>query len=107
MSTRELVTKGFFYETKGAVPYKDHGMADPETAWDGPAEVKACGDDMDKLKAICAWFDSEDPDVKSSYKLPHHRASDLKAVWKGVKQRRPPYKAAEGELIFPPATLPP
>lgn len=84
LSTRDLVTKGFFYETKGAVPYHDYGEADPDEAWDGPAQVKECGDDIEKLKSICAWFDAEDPDVKSSYKLPHHRASDRKAVWKGV-----------------------
>jgi hypothetical protein len=85
VSTGDLVTKGFFYDAKGAVPFKSHGIAGQDTSWDGPAEVKACGDDIEKLKSICAWFDSEDPDVKSSYKLPHHRASDQKAVWNGVK----------------------
>src|SRR6202008_4697036 len=40
VNTRDLVAKGFFYETKGAVPYADHGTADPDTAWDGPEEVK-------------------------------------------------------------------
>jgi hypothetical protein len=101
MSTRDLVTKGFFYETKGAVPYKDHGTADPDTAWDGPAEVKECGDDMDKLKSICAWFDSEDPDVKSSYKLPHHRTSDLKAVWNGVKAAAAALQGGRGGVDIP------
>jgi hypothetical protein len=101
VSTRDLVTKGFFYETKGAVPYSDHGEADPDESWDGPAEVKACGDDLKKLKAICAWFDSEDPDVKSSYKLPHHRASDLKAVWKGVSAAGNAISGARGGVNIP------
>lgn len=100
-STRELVTKGFFYETKGAVPYADHGTADGDAAWDGPAEVKACGDDLDKLKAICAWFDSENADVKSGYKLPHHRASDLKAVWKGVSAAGAAISGARGGVDIP------
>lgn len=101
MSTRDLVTKGFFYETKGAVPYHDYGTADPDEAWDGPAEVKACGEDYDKLKSICAWFDSEDPDLKSSYKLPHHRASDRKAVWKGVAAAGAAIQGSRGGVDIP------
>jgi hypothetical protein len=101
VSTRDLVTKGFFYETKGAVPYKDQGTADEDTAWDGPAEVKACGDDLDKLKAICAWFDSSDPDVKSSYKLPHHQADGLKAVWKGVSAAGNALMGSRGGVSLP------
>jgi hypothetical protein len=101
VSTRELVIKGFFYETKGAVAYKDYGTAEPEEAWDGAAEVKACGEDMDKLKSICAWFDSEDADVKSSYKLPHHRASDLKAVWNGVKAAAAALQGGRGGVDIP------
>ncbi len=69
---------------KTATNYQDFGMADEEESWDGPAEISACGEDLTKLKDICAWYDSENPDVKSSYKLPHHRASDKKVVWKGV-----------------------
>lgn len=105
LSTRELVTKGFFYTTKGAVPYADHGKADPDTSWDGPAEVKACGDDLDKLKAICAWFDSENADVKSAYKLPHHEANGLKAVWKGVSAAGAAISGARGGVDIPEGDL--
>jgi tetratricopeptide (TPR) repeat protein len=105
MSTRDLVTKGFFYDTKGTVPYKSHGIAGPDTAWDGPAEVKACGEDVDKLKSICAWFDSADADVKSSYKLPHHRASDLKAVWNGVKAAGAALQGGRGGVDIPSGDL--
>lgn len=105
LSTRDLVMKGFFYETKGAVPYHDYGEADPDEAWDGPAEVKACGDDIDKLKSICAWFDSEDPDVKSSYKLPHHRASDRKAVLKGVEAAGAAIQGSRGGVDIPSGDL--
>lgn len=101
MSTSDLVTKGFFYETKGAVPYHDYGDADPDEGWDGPAEVKACGEDFDKLKSICAWFDSENPDVKSSYKLPHHRASDRKAVLKGVEAAGAAIQGSRGGVSLP------
>jgi hypothetical protein len=104
-STRELVTKGFFYTTKGAVPYADHGNAVPDTAWDGPAEVKACGDDLDKLKAICAWFNSENADKKSAYKLPHHEANGLKAVWKGVSAAGAAISGARGGVDIPEGDL--
>ncbi len=69
---------------KAVVPYADHGIAPENEAWDGPAEIKACGEDMGKLKSICAWYDSENADVQSAYKLPHHHADGMKAVWKGV-----------------------
>jgi HK97 family phage prohead protease len=77
---------------KSVVPYADHGTAPEDTSWDGPAQIKACGDDLDLLKSICTWYDSENADVKSSYKLPHHEADGLKAVWKGVS-------AAMGALL--------
>ncbi|HEY1577015.1 MAG TPA: hypothetical protein VGF82_08085 [Terracidiphilus sp.] len=101
VSTRELVTKGFFYDAKGPVVYKDHGAAEPDTEWDGPAEVKACGEDLSKLKSICAWFDSDNADVKSTYKLPHHRASDLKAVWKGVAAAAAALQGGSGGVEIP------
>lgn len=85
VSTRELVTKGFFYAMKGAVPYTDHGIEAEDAKWDGPAQVKACGDDLKKLKAICTWFDPENDEKKSGYKLPHHNAESMKANWNGVK----------------------
>lgn len=69
---------------KGVVPYHDFGNADEGTEWDGPAEEQACGDDIEKLKKICAWFDESNADMKASYKLPHHQTDGLKAVWRGV-----------------------
>jgi HK97 family phage prohead protease len=97
----QLVMKGINFVTKGAIPYKDHGKADPDTSWDGPKEVKECGEDFTKLKAICAWYDAENPDVKSSYKLPHHQASDLKAVWNGVKAAMGALLGARGGTKIP------
>ena len=97
----QLVMKGINFVTKGAIPYKDHGKADPDTAWDGPAQVKECGEDFAKLKEICAWYDAENPDVKSSYKLPHHQASDLKAVWRGVTAAMGALLGARGGTKIP------
>jgi hypothetical protein len=78
-----------------------NAMIRDDTAWDGPAEVKTCGDDLKKLKAICAWFDSENADVKSSYKLPHHEANGLKAVWKGVSAAGNALMGSRGGVDIP------
>ena len=67
---------------RGVIPYAEHSK-DPEgDAWDGAAETKNAT--PADLKVMCTWYDSAKPDVKSSYKLPHHRANGYHAVWKGV-----------------------
>ena len=73
------------------IPFRATSKADPESAWDGPGEVARA--DVDDLRAMCCWYDSNNPDVKSSYKLPHHRASEAHpVVWRGVR-------AAMGRLM--------
>lgn len=68
--------------SKTVIPFK-HYTLDPEDAtWDGPAERREA--DIDDLKLISTWFDSESPDVKGSYKLPHHRAEGHNTVWRGT-----------------------
>lgn len=86
---------------KAVVPYADHGMASEDTAWDGPEQMGMCGDDMAKMKTICAWYDAENPDVKSSYKLPHHMASNLEANWKGVAAAMAALLGARGGVDIP------
>ena len=67
---------------KGVIRYKKHPCADENTAWDAGAEVKDA--DVKDLKEMCAWFDSDKPDLKTSYKLPHHTKSGYKTVWRAV-----------------------
>ncbi|NLH62500.1 MAG: hypothetical protein GX452_13960 [Ignavibacteriales bacterium] len=86
-------------EAKGVIPYHDYGNADENTEWDANAEVREA--DVEKLKKMCAWYDSNNPDVKSSYKLPHHRASDLKAVWRGVAAATAAVLGARGGVNMP------
>ncbi len=88
---------------KAVVPYANHGQADEGADWNGPAQMSACGDDLTKLKTICAWYDEENADVKSSYKLPHHEASDLKAVWKGVAAAMGAVLGSRGGVDIPEA----
>jgi len=86
-------------EVKGVIPYHDYGNADESEPWDAGKEVKEA--DVEALKKMCAWYDEKNPDVKSSYKLPHHRASDLKAVWKGVAAAMAALLGARGGVDIP------
>jgi HK97 family phage prohead protease len=68
--------------SKTVIPFKKYDL-DPEDAeWDGTAERKEA--DTDDLLVMSTWYDSEDEDVKASYKLPHHRADGHNTVWRGV-----------------------
>jgi len=64
------------------IPYKKYPLAEEDAPWDGPREVAAA--DVEDLKIMCTFYRSEDPDVKSSYSLPHHRQKDYYTVWRGV-----------------------
>ena len=86
---------------KGAIAFKNLGTAEEATAWAGAKEtVKA---EVDDLKQICAWYDSSKPDIKSSYKLPHHRMSDKKAVWRAVSAAMAALFGARGGVDIPDA----
>lgn len=96
-----LAAKGMRFTIKGAIPYADHGKADEGEAWDAGKEVADAGDDLAKLRQMCAWVDSEHEDTKSAYKLPHHRASDLAAVWEGVAAAMGALLGARGGVEIP------
>jgi HK97 family phage prohead protease len=70
-------------EHKRVISYRRTPLADKGRAWDGPAQVAAA--EVSDLRIMCTWYDAENPDIKSSYKLPHHLASgDHACVWRGV-----------------------
>lgn len=87
-------------EDKKVIPYKDLGGAREEEEWDGQKEITAA--DVDTLKLICAWYDADNPNVKASYKLPHHKAmGDNVAVWNGVKAAMGALLGARGGVDIP------
>jgi len=86
-------------ESKGVIPYKETPKAPEGEKWDAPREIREA--DIDDLKIMCAWYDSENPDVKSSYKLPHHRAKDHYVVWKGVAAAMGALLGARGGVNIP------
>ncbi len=68
--------------SKTVIPFKKYALDDEDAGWDGPAERKEA--DTDDLLLMSTWYDAEEPDKKSSYKLPHHRAEGHNTVWRGV-----------------------
>jgi hypothetical protein len=91
--------------TRGAITYASaHRRGTPVAArgaeWDGGAEVADA--DVDDLRVMCAWFDSDEPDAKSSYKLPHHRANvDHTLVWRGLTAAMGALLGARGGVDVP------
>jgi len=69
---------------KTVVPYKNEGKSDIDLAWNVGEEIKEAGDNLEKLRKMSTWFKSDDPQVVTNYKFLHHKASDLRVVWKGV-----------------------
>lgn len=69
--------------TKGVIGFKDLGKAPVDESWSGPKERKKAT--VQDLRIMSTWFDNEKSDIKSSYKLPHHKAEGQhSAVLRGV-----------------------
>jgi len=86
-------------ETKGVIPYKKHPLAPESTAWNAGKEVKLAT--VNDLKEMCAWYDSTKPDIKSSYKLPHHLVRNYVTVWRGVAASMAALFGARGGVNVP------
>jgi hypothetical protein len=88
-----------FSEIKTVIPYKDLGIADENEEWDGGKEVKEST--AEDLFQMSAWYNQEEAENKSSYKLPHHRQNDKKAIWNGVKSAMGALLGARGGVDIP------
>jgi hypothetical protein len=70
-------------EVKDAIPPHETPKADEDAEWDAAAVLREI-EGEEKLRLVHAWVGADsDPDVKGSYKLPHHYA-DGRVVWRGV-----------------------
>lgn len=86
--------------SKRAIPFKDTGIAPIDTAWDGPSEIREA--DTAKLRVMAAWFDAENPELKSSFKLPHHTAtSPHRTIWRGLVAAMGALLGARGGVDIP------
>lgn len=86
-------------DIKRVIPFKHYPLAPEDYPWNAPKEVRQA--DVDDLKIMCTWYDAENPDVKSSYKLPHHRAKDYYTVWRGVAAAMAALMGARGGVNVP------
>lgn len=87
-------------QTREAHPPHTTPKADEGMAWDGPAQVREAEGEA-QLWGMHAWRDSEgDPEVKSSYKLPHHLASG-EVVWRGVAAAMTALLGGRGGVAIP------
>ena len=86
-------------EEKGVIPFKETPKAPEDEEWDAAKEVRQA--EVEDLKVICAWFDSENPNIKASYKLPHHRAKGHAVVWRGVAAAMKALLGARGGVAIP------
>ncbi len=86
--------------SRGILPYKETPKADENADWDAGEEVAKA--EVNDLKIMCVWYDSENPDLKGSYKLPHHRASgEHPVVWNGVRTAMAVLFGARGGADIP------
>lgn len=88
---------------KGVIGFAVHGdvpTASEDAEWDAGGEVRKA--DVKKLKKMCTWFDSANSDLKSSYKLPHHRADgQVTVVWRAVAAAMAALFGARGGVDVP------
>jgi len=89
--------------TKGAIPYKKTPL-DETGEWDAGKEVRNA--EVDDLKIMCTWVDSENAENKTAYKLPHHRAGgEHICVWRAVAACAAVIMGARGGADIPDADM--
>lgn len=87
-------------ESKTVIPFADTVKSEKDADWQGQDEVASA--EISDLKAMCAWYDSEKPDTKASYKLPHHKSdADHTVVWRGVIAAMANLLGARGGVDIP------
>ena len=84
---------------KAVIPYKEMPKAPMTEDWDAGKETREA--EVADLKIMCAWFDSDKPDIKGSYKLPHHKLNGYALVWRGVAAAMGALLGARGGVDIP------
>jgi hypothetical protein len=94
-------------EIKSVVPFKSFPLADPDESWsfssaDGN-ELLGDPPDWKKFASAYTWFDEDNKEAKTSYKLPHHKLIDssIKTVLKGVMAAGGALMGARGGASIP------
>lgn len=95
---KDFVKKDFEGE-KRVIPYRSYPTLPKATSWDVHIETKKAK--IEDLKKMCAWFDNENPDIRSSYKFLHHKSDGYSVVWKGVSVAMASLLGARGKIDIP------
>ncbi len=96
----DLDKEGHIIE-KSVVPYKDLGTMDEGAEWSASKEM-AKVDQPSDWKLMSTWYDSENSELKGSYKLPHHSGdTGHKAIWRGVAAAMAALMGARGGVDIP------
>ncbi len=104
---KEMMIKGFGLidpaeidvVNRGVVPFRSFPTDAEDAIWDAGKEIRAA--EVSDLKIMCAWFDSENPEIKTSYKLPHHRTNNKNVVWRAVAAAMGALLGARGGVQIP------
>jgi len=94
-------------EDKAVVPFRAYDTLPDSASWNASESKKRvkewAGKDMGKYKRAFAWYDKENPDKLSSYKLPHHdvRGEKLVTNWRGVAAAMASLLGARGGVNVP------
>jgi len=87
--------------TEAVVPFHASEKAEEGTKWSADAARDGAWEKgLAAYKAIHAWFDAEDKENKTAYKLPHHNAEG-KVVWAGVHAAMAALMGARGGTAIP------
>jgi len=84
---------------KTVIPFKTWPLEPEDTEWDAAKEIAKA--DIKDLKIMSTWYDSENEEIKSAYKLPHHRASDYHTIWRAVSAAMATLLGARGGVDIP------
>jgi len=91
---------------RAVVPYKDLSLAEMGTTWSWDTETQnaVLGDDnWSRYKSAHVWFDPDNQETKSGYKLPIAtlEGGELKAVFRGVQAAMAALNGARGGVNIP------
>ncbi len=94
-----MVAKQAPVEIKAVIPYKQYAKDGEETEWQAADEIKQAT--VDDLLLMSTWYDKDNPDIKNSYKLPHHRAGNKHVVWRAVSAAMGAFMGGRGGVNIP------